>query len=1031
MPPAKRPRLLGPSLSASSALSSSDDKIIPPVSSLSALGQRLAKAMQASSSTLTSCPIASSSSQLESSRSRGPGAERSVAEVAEVKEEDEIMDVDDEVKPMPSSVAAPFRETTAPPPPPRSQSPTFAKPKMEPTSTPPPPVTPAKPFPSQMATPTEPLGSPTATQAQRRSKEEIAKKREAALAIKEAEELRKTTQERQQQRRELAHVSLAEFGFQIKPGMSRYGSGKGGGVDKDVPVDKPEEWKPDARCSEEQLEVLRQVREGGNVFFTGSAGVGKSFLLKEITRLLEHIQRPYQITATTGIAALQVDGTTIHSWAGVGLGKEPISVLYDRIVGSKEKIKNWTGVKVLIIDEISMSSAELFSKMNILGKLLRENPKPFGARRLCFTCVICTSTYAGERHAGGLQLIISGDFFQLPPVPDRRNDMKCMACGHNNLKEIPLHDAHLPYEERPKGIEQAPVIKCVDTHLRTGGIKPGCHLEWRVRRFVFETEAWAECNFKVMELTKVFRQSDLEFIAVLEKLRRGICDQACIDLLATCGTELGKGGLIKIKPTNLYPTRDAVNKENTSEFDKLKEETYTFASINDSRGEYARSIMKERVSLALHPPLISCKQHIDQLPGSLSQLNAVPAQEILKLKKGAQVLLLANLDVKRGLVNGSRGVIVDWIPRNLVPDVDTSISANGGKAGKAGKIGSEEWRQRAADEFMDEQKDDVYPVVFFACGEQGQSFSCTLVQPSLTVAPRHAVVIQAHSWCIDLDAHNAIARTQLPLQLAWALTIHKSQGQSLDAVSVRLNATFEKGQAYVALSRCRTPAGMKVEGFREGLLTLIFHAAHPTVKIFYDCIAQKTPFFITPTPPVHPLRFVPDFDPLIHKLSKVFGPIPKQLPVGSAVLAPGQTAPPPQPAAPAPRPASTSTSASTAAAGSAANGSSIAHSSWKGLLQEAAKAYVGAQKTVGVSGGIVSVDDSAFVTAAVWAVASAIGVEPNSGKQEDDDAVESVGVSTLAEMDTLASAGPAAQPKKQKELKKQKKKRVRKKRVGH
>ncbi|GAA5952397.1 hypothetical protein JCM21900_003803 [Sporobolomyces salmonicolor] len=959
MPPAKRPRLLGPSSSVSSAPSSSDDKIIPPVSSLSALGQRLAKAMQASSSTLASCPTAPSSSQLESSQSRGPGAERSVAEVAEVKEEDEIMDVDDEVKPMPSSAAAPFGETSAPPPPPRSPPPTFAKPKMEPTSTPPPPVTPAKPFTSQMATPTEPLGSPTATQAQRRSKEEIAKKREAALAIrkqKEAEELRKTTQERQQQRRELAHVSLAEFGFQIKPGMSRYGSGKGGGVDKDVPVDKPEEWKPDARCSEEQLEVLRQVREGGNVFFTGSAGVGKSFLLKEITRLLEHIQRPYQITATTGIAALQVDGTTIHSWAGVGLGKEPISVLYDRIVGSKEKIKNWTGVKVLIIDEISMSSAELFSKMNILGKLLRGNPEPFG----------------------GLQLIISGDFFQLPPVPDRRNDMKCMACGHNNLKEIPLHDAHLPYEERPKGIEQAPVIKCVDTHLRTGGIKPGCHLEWRVRRFVFETEAWAECNFKVMELTKVFRQSDLEFIAVLEKLRRGICDQACIDLLATCGTELGKGGLIKIKPTNLYPTRDAVNKENTSEFDKLKEETYTFASINDSRGEYARSIMKER-------------------------LNAVPAQEILKLKKGAQVLLLANLDMKRGLVNGSRGVIVDWIPRNLVPDVDTSISANGGKAGK---IGSEEWRQRAADEFMDEQKDDVYPVVFFACGEQ--------------------VVIQPHSWCIDLDAYNAVARTQLPLQLAWALTIHKSQGQSLDAVSVRLNATFEKGQAYVALSRCRTPEGMKVEGFRPGVVM-----AHPTVKIFYDCIAQKTPFFITPTPPVHPLRFVPDFDPLIHKLSKVFGPIPKQLPVGSAVLAPGQTAPPPQPAAPAPRPASTSASASTAAAGSAANGSSIAHSSWKGLLQEAAKAYVGAQKTVGVSGGIVSVDDSAFVTAAVWAVASAIGVESNSGKQEDEDAVQSVGVSTLAGMDTLASAGPAGQPKKQKESKKQKKKRVRKKRVGH
>ncbi|GAA5908707.1 hypothetical protein JCM5296_002682 [Sporobolomyces johnsonii] len=939
--------------------------------------------MQASSSTLASCHTATSSSQPASSQSRGPGAGRGDGGDAEAKEEDEIMDVDDEVKPMPSLAAAPSRETTAPPPSPRSPPLTFAKPKMEPTSTPPPPVTPAKPFASQMPTPTQNLGSPTATQAQRRSKEEIAKKREAAMAIRKQKEEVKIKQEREQRRRELAHVSLAQFGFQIKPGMSRYGSGKGGVADKDVPVEAPEEWKPDERCSEEQREVLRQVREGGNVFFTGSAGVGKSFLLSEITRLLEHIRRPFQITATTGIAALQVNGTTIHSWAGIGLGKEPISVLYDRICKSKAKVENWRGVQVLIIDEVSMSSPELFSKINILAKLLRRNPKPFG----------------------GLQLIVSGDFFQLPPVPDRLNDMKCMLCGHNNLREIPLHDARMPYEERPKGIEQATVMKCVDTHLRNGGIKPGCHLEWRVRRFVFETEAWAECDFKVMELTKVFRQSDLEFIAILEKFRRGMCDQACVDLLATCGTELGKGGSIKIKPTNLYPTRDAVDKENTSEFAKLKEETYTFAAVDEARGDYARSIMKERLS-------------------------ALPAQQTLKLKKGAQVLLLANLDMKRGLVNGSRGVIVDWVPRHLAPNVDT-ISANGGKGAQRRWIGTEEWRQRAADEFMDAQKDDVYPVVFFACGEQ--------------------VVIRPHSWCIDLDEHNTIARTQLPLQLAWALTIHKSQGQSLDAVCVRLNGTFEKGQAYVALSRCRTPAGMKVEGFRPGLVM-----AHPTVKIFYDCIAQKKPFFITPPPPVHPLCFIPDYNPLIHTLNRIFGPLPKQLPVGSAVLAPGQTAPPPlaafappqtapppRPAAfappqtaPPPRPAApapplASTSASTAA-GSAANGSSIVYSHWKGLLQEAAKAYVGAQKSVGVSGGVVSVDDRAFVEAAAWAVSTAVGEKSNGIEEEDEDAIEAVGVSVPAgTVNVAAGAGQVGQPKKQRETKKQKKKRLRKRRVGH
>lgn len=85
-------------------------------------------------------------------------------------------------------------------------------------------------------------------------------------------------------RRELATTSLKKFGFTMASGMSRYGSGKGGKAEPgEVAAAAPtiEEWKPDERCSEEQKEVLEQVKKGGNVFFTGSAGVGKSFLLNE------------------------------------------------------------------------------------------------------------------------------------------------------------------------------------------------------------------------------------------------------------------------------------------------------------------------------------------------------------------------------------------------------------------------------------------------------------------------------------------------------------------------------------------------------------------------------------------------------------------------------------------------------------------------------------------------------------------------------------------------------------------------------
>lgn len=95
--------------------------------------------------------------------------------------------------------------------------------------------------------------------------------------------------------------------------------------------EKPQVWEPDERCSDEQLAVLEQVRSGGNVFFTGSAGVGKSFLLQEITRLLEYLERPYQVTATTGIAALQISGITVHSWAGVGLAKDVRRVCFSSL----------------------------------------------------------------------------------------------------------------------------------------------------------------------------------------------------------------------------------------------------------------------------------------------------------------------------------------------------------------------------------------------------------------------------------------------------------------------------------------------------------------------------------------------------------------------------------------------------------------------------------------------------------------------------------------------------------------------------
>ena len=161
-----------------------------------------------------------------------------------------------------------------------------------------------------------------------------------------------------------------------------------------------------------------------------------------------------------------------------------------------------------------MSPADLFTKLHLLGKLVRRSNKPFGASPLRPSPRPgCLADASRSLSAGGIQLIVSGDFFQLPPVPEPRPDWRCMRCGashssssslplvhpdlltlappsdHNIIAKLDLHDACLPYEERAKPVPQADVYRCV-TGTNKKGEPVGCGFEWRHRRFAFETEAW-------------------------------------------------------------------------------------------------------------------------------------------------------------------------------------------------------------------------------------------------------------------------------------------------------------------------------------------------------------------------------------------------------------------------------------------------------------------------------------------------------------------------------------------------------------
>jgi ATP-dependent DNA helicase PIF1 len=159
---------------------------------------------------------------------------------------------------------------------------------------------------------------------------------------------------------------------------------------------------PTTFLSEEQRGILKAVvEEGKSVFFTGSAGTGKSVLMKQIIAKLrdKYAQEPDRVavTASTGLAACHIEGTTLHSFAGAGLAKEPAPELVKKVKRNAKTKSRWLRTKVLIIDEISMVDGDLYDKLEHIARAIRNNGRPFG----------------------GIQLVITGDFFQLPPVPEK------------------------------------------------------------------------------------------------------------------------------------------------------------------------------------------------------------------------------------------------------------------------------------------------------------------------------------------------------------------------------------------------------------------------------------------------------------------------------------------------------------------------------------------------------------------------------------------------------------------------------------
>lgn len=180
--------------------------------------------------------------------------------------------------------------------------------------------------------------------------------------------------------------------------------------------------------NEEYKKILSLLKNGENVFLTGFAGTGKSYILN---KLKEKFKKQLTITSTTGIAAVNVKGQTIHSWAGVGLCRNPIPRVVEKIRTRKSQLNLILNCKILAVDEISMLNIEAFEYINEVLKQLRESSEPFG----------------------GIQVLFIGDFFQLPPV-EKEDILEKRYCFDSsvwkdlNLQNVVLKKNYRQSEEK-------------------------------------------------------------------------------------------------------------------------------------------------------------------------------------------------------------------------------------------------------------------------------------------------------------------------------------------------------------------------------------------------------------------------------------------------------------------------------------------------------------------------------------------------------------------------------------------------------
>ncbi len=442
-----------------------------------------------------------------------------------------------------------------------------------------------------------------------------------------------------------------------------------------------------------QETALDILKLGHNVYLTGAAGSGKTYVLNQYIKYLRDAGIEVAITASTGIAATHMGGVTIHAWSGIGIRK----VLHEADIASlmekQHLIKRFQKTKVLIIDEVSMLHHTQLDMVDRILRAFRNSDTPFG----------------------GIQVVLCGDFFQLPPV-SKMGEPRAKFIYHSQVWRVAkCKICYLEEQHRQKDDDVLQVLN--DIRNNDVGVRTIDILKQRfISPTIMQSVSVADSYEGVDEVYTEYTEETVEVIA----------DE--VDDVYEFGdtkSSSDQSPYIQSTATRLFTHNIDVDEINDQCLDQLETEEYEYLMEEVGKNHLVETLKK------------SCL-----------------APELLRLKVGAKVMFVKN-NFEEGYVNGTTGIVT-----KLTEDGPTiTISQH------------------------DNQKKEIMPPL--------------------------------ETWSIEEDGKVKASISQFPLRLAWAITIHKSQGMSLDSVEVDLSKSFEKGMGYVALSRARTLEGLKILGLND------------------------------------------------------------------------------------------------------------------------------------------------------------------------------------------------------------------------